>query len=217
MMLRIAIKNGCLATGFGLLLSLANPVDVQGDAHTPVRFARQTLPQEAPLMEPLTPGQATPTIDGIQLPVPRLEIDVQPTPGTLPKNVGLDYVRSQGVLQGDVGPRWYLSPYYWEAAALFHRPLYFEDAALERHGRSRFAALQPGISAVRAAGQFVILPGQMIIHRPLDCDYTYGFGKPRVAPVYPFPWCSPLLHNPYANYPMHPVEPAAPADVKMTP
>lgn len=216
MKLQIRLKQGCLATALGALLSLAGNPLLRAESLPPVRFARQ--PQyQAPLMEQMTSGQAAPEIDGVQVPVPRLEIDVRPTEGVLPHNVGLDYTREQGVVHGDVGPRWYLSPYWWEGPALFHRPIYFEDPALERHGRSRCQALQPAISAVRAAGQFAVWPVQMVIDRPLDCVYTYGYGRPRVPPMYPYPWCSPLLHNPYANYPMHPAETTAPAAEAMAP
>ena len=216
MNLQLTWKYGSLAGGLGVLLSMLAPAPLCAEQQLPIRFAQQPQTQ-SPLLESLTPGQAAPEIDGIQLPLPRLEIDVRPSEGVLPRNVGLDYVREQGVLQGDVGPRWYLSPYLWESPALFHKPIYFEDPALERHGRSRCEALQPGISAVRAAGQFVALPVQMVVHRPLDCIYTYGYGKPRVPPIYPFPWCSPLLHNPYANYPMHPAETTAPATETLMP
>lgn len=221
MTLRLLSKTTYYAAGCAALMNLLS-AGAHADQIGPVRFAAQpAVVQPAPVQtmpaEPLLPGQPAPVVDGVQLPLPRLEIDVRPTEGVLPRNVGLDYARSLGELQGDVGPRWYLSPYSWEAAGLFHRPLYFEDAALERQGRSRFAPLQPGISAFRAAGQLVLLPAHMIYRRPMDCIYSYGYGDPRVPPVYPYPWCSPLYHNPYTNYPMHPVEPAAPANEDFVP
>lgn len=220
-MLRFSSNTARILAGIAALHGLAPSVS-RAESLNQVRLAAQAPAVSAPAaqpptVEPVMPGQRAPVVDGIQLPLPRLEIDVRATAGTMPENVGLDYVRSQGTLQGDVGPRWYLSPYSWEAAGLFHRPLYFEDPALERQGRSRFTPLQPGLSALRATAQLVILPAHMIYRRPMDCIYSYGYGDPRVTPVYPYPWCAPLFHNPYANYPMHPVEPAAPANETYVP
>lgn len=196
--------------GIGAALGAMRPATTNAGDATPIRFASNTRQPSPPenvdprLTDP--PGPAS-----IQLPLPRLEVDIRASEGMLPEDIALEYVRGQGVVAGDIGPRWYLSPYNWESPGLFHHPIYFEDVALERHGRSRCAALQPVLSAARAAGQFVILPLQMIDHRPLDCIYTHGYGKPRIPPIYPYPWCSPLCHNPYANYPMHPKELPAPS------
>lgn len=205
----LATRRICLAIGAGTVLLQTSQGASGDEGVVPVRFVRQE-PVNVPPDQSLPPGADPQAASPIQLPLPRLEIDVRPSAGVMPEDVGLNYVRSQGIVDGDVGPRWYLSPYSWEAPNLFHHPLYFEDAALERHGRSRCAFLQPGISAVRAAGQFAALPVQMVVRRPLDCVYSLGYGKPRVPPVYPYPWCSPLCHNPYANYPRHLEELPAP-------
>ncbi len=199
----------CLGLGLVALLGVASS-SARAEAASPVRFAANAR-QPSPPVDSVPLATDPPSPASIQLPLPRLEVDIRPSTGMLPEDIALEYVRGQGFVEGDLGPRWYLSPYNWESPGLFHHPLYFEDAALERHGRSRCAPLQPVLSAARAAGQFVILPLQMIDHRPLDCIYTLGYGKPRVPPVYPYPWCAPLCHNPYANYPFYPEELPAPA------
>jgi hypothetical protein len=190
-----------------MLLSAAASFAATGDGDASARFAanlRQPTEPSAESLPPVRDPQGMPldpqAEQPIVLPLPRLQIDVRPSPGVMPEDVGEEYVARQGIVDGDVGPRWYLSPYYWEAPGLFHRPIYFEDPALERHGRSRCEPLQPALSAARAAGQFVILPVQMVVNRPLDCVYSLGYGKPRVAPIYPFPWCGRLYHDPYMNY-----------------
>lgn len=221
---KYAARVKCLAIA-GATVFLANHVDA---AHA---FERTTARFTASLSQPTEPATAAqpnpealpPAVDPrtgiptdpqadqpIVLPLPRLQIDVRPSAGTMPEDVGQEYVRRQGIVDGDVGPRWYLSPYYWEAPSLFHRTMYFEDPALERHGRTRCEPLQPALSAARAAGQFIILPVTMVVHRPMDCVYTLGYGKPRVPPVYPYPWCARLYHDPYMNYGYsYPVSPAA--------
>jgi hypothetical protein len=205
-----------MACVLGALTFGGGPAWAQAEALPRIRLASQsTQPAPESVIPPADENPPAPA--AIQLPLPRLEIDIRPSTGTLPDPIAEEYTRAQGQVAGDLGPRWYLSPYTWESPALFHRPIYFEDPALERHGRSRFTPLQPALSAARAAGQFVILPAQMVVHRPLDCVYTYGYGDPRIPPVYPYPWCAPLCHNPYVNYPLRPAAPLAPASETETP
>ncbi|OYP33123.1 hypothetical protein [Rhodopirellula sp. MGV] len=70
---------------------------------------------------------------------------------------------------------WYWSQRYWAAANTFSHPLYFEDRMLERHGQSRFPHMQPLVSAGRFAGQFAMLPYQVAISPPYECQYTLGY------------------------------------------
>lgn len=72
---------------------------------------------------------------------------------------------------------WSSVSFTWEAPALCHRPLYFEDVNLERHGHS-FGVVQPAVSAGRAFGQLLALPYQMTVHPPCECIYTLGEQRP---------------------------------------
>jgi hypothetical protein len=72
---------------------------------------------------------------------------------------------------------WGLSHSAWEAAAFCHRPLYFEDENLERHGRS-FGCFQPAVSAAHFAGRAVAWPYLCGAFPPHECIYTLGRDRP---------------------------------------
>ena len=72
---------------------------------------------------------------------------------------------------------WGDSVYAWEASALCHRPLYFEDENLERYGRSH-GLLQPAWSVVHFSGRFAAWPYLMGAYPPHECIYTLGRTPP---------------------------------------
>jgi len=75
---------------------------------------------------------------------------------------------------------WEALCYMWEAPALRHHPLYFEEVNLERYGYSwpHLKPLQPALSC----GQFFVtlpmLPYKMWCEPPRECDYTLGQYRP---------------------------------------
>lgn len=71
--------------------------------------------------------------------------------------------------------RWFA--YHWVAPGLCHRPLYFEEPNLERHGRT-YHCLQPIVSGVHFFGTVPILPYRMVVEPCHDCNYTYGHRRP---------------------------------------
>lgn len=73
-----------------------------------------------------------------------------------------------------------LSPdslFAWEAANLFHNPLYFEDPTLERYGHVH-PCIQPFVSLSRVGVQLVGLPYQTVIDTPWTERYTLGWYRP---------------------------------------
>ncbi len=88
------------------------------------------------------------------------------------------------VLEGAGWQRpWMASEFFWTAPAVGYRPLYFEDANLERYGHS-FGILQPAVSAGRGFGQFMALPYQMTLQRPHEVVYPLGYARPGDRVVY---------------------------------
>jgi len=65
----------------------------------------------------------------------------------------------------------------WRSPNLKHRPLYFEDAALERHGQSLPKA-QPILSGARFFGSALLLPQKVLTTPPRECVYPVGHGRP---------------------------------------
>jgi len=66
----------------------------------------------------------------------------------------------------------------WEAANIWHQPLYFDDQLLERYGETPFPAIQPVMSAAHFFGTIPMMPYKMAIDRPFDCVSTLGYYRP---------------------------------------
>ncbi|MBT4864189.1 MAG: hypothetical protein HON53_03585 [Planctomycetaceae bacterium] len=75
------------------------------------------------------------------------------------------------------GRGWMSYSYYWEAAALSHRPVYFEEPNLERYGNS-FGLVQPVISAAHFFGTMPLLPYIAVVNPPQKATYTLGHYRP---------------------------------------
>jgi hypothetical protein len=79
---------------------------------------------------------------------------------------------------------WAVMDYNWVATAFCHRPLYFEEANLERYGYGCNAYLQPAASAAHFFGTVPALPYCMALDCPRECVYTLGHYRPGS----PNPW-----------------------------
>jgi len=89
--------------------------------------------------------------------------------------------------------QWPQITYNWKAAALCHKPLYFEQVHLERYGHSWGPYVQPVMSGVHFFGTLPILPYKMGIRTPTECVYTLGYYRPGSCAPYlidpiPFTW-----------------------------
>jgi hypothetical protein len=84
--------------------------------------------------------------------------------------------------------------YQWDATSLCHRPLYFEEINLERHGYGCCACLQPLASAAHFFGTVPALPYCMAVDCPCECVYTLGHYRPGSCPPWRCHWppCDPL-------------------------
>ncbi|MEX0700543.1 MAG: hypothetical protein WD069_00465 [Planctomycetales bacterium] len=74
----------------------------------------------------------------------------------------------------------------WQATDLFHNPLYFEDAQLERYGHTYHHCVQPFVSAGKFGAQLLGLPYQMAIDPMWKRRYVLGWYRPGE--------CAPHLH-----------------------
>ncbi len=79
---------------------------------------------------------------------------------------------------------WGTSAFAWDATCLCHRPLYFEEANLERYGYGCCETLQPAASAAHFFGTIPTLPYCMAVDCPCECIYTLGHYRPGSCP----PW-----------------------------
>ncbi|MBI1249271.1 hypothetical protein GC197_15680 [bacterium] len=72
---------------------------------------------------------------------------------------------------------WQPSVAMWEAPALYHQPLYFEEVNLERYG-NQHRHLQPVYSAAHFFANTLALPYKMGAYPPSERIYTLGYHRP---------------------------------------
>jgi hypothetical protein len=85
------------------------------------------------------------------------------------------------------GRCWEETTYMWKASALCHKPLYFEDVALERYGHSWGPYLDPLVSGAHFFGTLPVLPYCMGLHPPNECMYALGYYRPGNCAPYMIP------------------------------
>lgn len=66
----------------------------------------------------------------------------------------------------------------WKPSMVFHHPLYFEEAMLERHGHDRFGLLQPLASGARFYTTIALYPYLQSLRKPSECVYALGNRRP---------------------------------------
>ncbi len=109
-------------------------------------------------------------------------------------NAGEDYPFECSLEGEQLAPReWPQITYMWKSAGLCHKPLYFEQVALERYGHSWGPYTQPIMSGVHFFGTLPILPYKMGLQTPNECVYTLGYYRPGNCAPYlvggvPFTW-----------------------------
>ena len=100
----------------------------------------------------------------------------------------------------DINSRgWNPSTMNWTASALCHKPLYFEQVQHERYGHSAGPIRQPFIDGVHFFGSAILLPYQMALDPPWECEYALGYYRPGSCAPYhipPFPFSPLRRHGP---------------------
>ncbi len=126
------------------------------------------------------PGEAEPLNEVADAkPIGRIGAALRADDGELPP----DYASMRFAQAGEVrhGPgatrQWGEAAFRWEAAAMHHQPLYFEDINLERHGYST-GILQPVVSAAHFFGRVPALPYLVGARPHRECVYTLGHYRP---------------------------------------
>lgn len=112
-------------------------------------------------------------------PIGQLGLATHPVAGDVPENVAAARFSREGEAFHGAGysrPGWMMQ-YCWEAPALCHRPLLFEEVNLERHGYET-PWLQPVISGAHFFVRVPVLPYLMVSQDYLGCTYTLGHYRP---------------------------------------
>jgi hypothetical protein len=69
---------------------------------------------------------------------------------------------------------WSETIYTWKASGVCHKPLYFNEFAVERHGHSKGPFVQPLYSGAHFYANLVVLPYKMGLRPPTECIYALG-------------------------------------------
>ncbi|MFN3153346.1 hypothetical protein [Bremerella sp.] len=77
-----------------------------------------------------------------------------------------------------MGRNWAPLEVNWTASALCHKPLYFEERALERYGHMTGPISQVALSGAHFFGSAALLPYQMGMYPPTECRYALGYYRP---------------------------------------
>ncbi len=68
--------------------------------------------------------------------------------------------------------------YAWKASNLCHKPLYFEQPAVERYGHALPPFIQPLASGAHFFVDVLLLPYHMGLELPQECVYSLGYYRP---------------------------------------
>jgi hypothetical protein len=154
--------------------------------------------RQAPPISPDSPRRPSrmPTLEEQFSMAPAIEPADCPSPSDLKRvtliDVSLlapegDYPQYCPLADTTFEPRhWPQITYTWKATALCHKPLYFEERALERYGHT-VGHFQPLVSGAMFFGTLPILPYKMGMHSPWECMYTLGYYQPNSCA----PWIIP--------------------------
>lgn len=126
------------------------------------------------------PGNARALAEGMPepiKPITSVETNIAPQDGRLPMDYAMSVLPAQRMTPPAHVSEGTWTGVRWEAPATCHRPLYFEDPSLERHGYSLGVA-QPFASAAHFVGNTAILPYRMVAEPTCDCVYTLGHERP---------------------------------------
>lgn len=159
----------------------------------PTRVARQPAPVPAPDYDPEQPLPMPPSAKELPDVIRSLDA-IDPYWGfkgtkQTPEDVAnLDMVPEDVAFPASVyQPR--LSPetlFSWEPSNIWHNPLYFEDAQLERYGHVANPLVQPFLSVGLFTTQLLGLPYQQTIDSPCRRRYTLGWLRPGECAPYKF-------------------------------
>lgn len=106
-------------------------------------------------------------------------VGIRPSEGTLPKNRAAEFFDEEPEVYVGTGTSrgTFEHSYYWAASGFCHRPLYFEEINLERHGYSR-GILQPVVSGAHFFASIPLMPYKVVAHPARECVYTLGHYRP---------------------------------------
>lgn len=116
--------------------------------------------------------------DGDVKPLDRVNLDVLPPVGKFPERPSDTFFERSLENPGVAQRMWSVTPVAWHASNLAHRPLYFEQVALERYGHTLGPGVQTAVSAAHFFTTIPFLPYKMTLEPPYEHIYALGYYRP---------------------------------------
>jgi hypothetical protein len=165
------------------------PVDATSYSNLPEESRAQQADFQIPAQPPTTSPSAAPAPPSnkkdpcaglINRPFSEFGINVAMPAGEFPNDFATQCWQPVNEAAGSLaGYRaWGTTSFAWDATSLCYRPLYFEEANLERYGYGCCETLQPAASAAHFFGTLPLLPYCMAVDCPGECIYTLGHYRP---------------------------------------
>ncbi len=129
---------------------------------------------------PLNTGEQPPPDDR---PIDQMQANVRVS-GEVPASAAAQYFPDTAAAGTWSGRGWSQSCYQWEASALYHQPLYFEDVPLERYGHALPPPFQPLLSGAKFFATIPFLSYKMVMEPINEPIYALGYYRPGS----PAPW-----------------------------
>lgn len=98
-----------------------------------------------------------------------ISLDITAPAGSMPSSPAALRYESDPMASGFEPRPWQDEVYLWDSPIFCHRPLYFEERSLERHGLVRFPMIRPAISGAHFFASVATLPYQAAIRPPCQC------------------------------------------------
>ena len=115
-------------------------------------------------------------------PVTSVTTNILAPSGTMPANVAAGKMAELATASYEsvTVRQWGGLQYCWDAPVLYHKPLYFEEVNLERHGYGpkHLRALQPVVSGAHFFATVPTLPYRILAEPPCQPVYTLGHYRP---------------------------------------
>jgi hypothetical protein len=137
-----------------------------------------------------SPGADSPSAEEEFRPIRELQASISTADGERPSDVAQARFSREGYQPHVTGfSRFnFQTVMNWEASALCHRPLYFEEVNLERHGY-QIPLLQPVVSGAHFFSRIPAVPYLVVSQHQRICNYTLGHYRPG-SPA-PYVWYYP--------------------------
>jgi hypothetical protein len=110
-------------------------------------------------------------------PIGAITANTAPTEGELPEDIAAKHFAEVGIIDHRDVRCFNENVYFWQASNLYHRPLYFEQAYVERYGYN-YGCLQPLVSGAEFGADFALMPVHWATHIGRRHVYVLGPERP---------------------------------------